>query len=144
MFFFSIRICFWCFLFSMGFSLPEFFFFRLRRYSGVRRHTFFSIFWGVGKVAIGGWSEASDVNSWLLFLKKALVFSYCWWMKKSQTTTWDAKKLVNHGIFTTNLNWWTLDFRSINSTKWNVDELLPNFHQMTHRTYSVAPLWKMQ
>ena len=35
-------------------------------------------------------------------------------VQKSQTTTWDAWTPANNGISTTNLNWWTQDFWTIN------------------------------
>ena len=38
---------------------------------------------------------------------------YCSW-KKFQTTTWDVSNPVNNGRSTTNLNWWTPDFFTIN------------------------------
>ena len=36
-------------------------------------------------------------------------------VQKSQTTTWDVWNLVNNGRQTTNLNWWSPDFWTINS-----------------------------
>ena len=44
--------------------------------------------------------------------------TYCWW-NKSQTTTWNgARTWVNHGIFTTNLNWWVYRISGCHQQVW--------------------------